>query len=461
MTSSQKTILLPVFHGHISRNLLLTGIFKIWSARDDIRWVIVTHDFKKDYLTSKFPGPNVVIEGLDLEMVKIPPVERFFKSLFFFFVKCRTIKMLQREQLDLESGVIRYLFRRLLTVIFGSSQTLRDLIRWFYYHLVPVKTVVTELFKKYRPDAVILPDMTFPVDNYILHQAKMLGLPSIAMLRSWDVLTTNKGIIRLKPDRLVVHNPWLKAAAIKWGDIKGDRIDIGGMPHFDIYFKGQPAKRRLFFEKLGLDPEKRVILYSLNGGWGEGISKDIAQIISRAVSDGRLPPDLQLLIRMHPNAPREHFEKDPHYVFYWPEGVRFNKGRLSDMEFTESWLQELYDVIYYSDVTINAQSTMSIDAAALDKPVINICFDGYQKLPYIKSIRRLYDMDHYRPIVESGGVRQVWSESELIGWLNKYLADPSLDRAGRERIVSEQCFISDGRSAQTTAQYVLDFLDNT
>jgi hypothetical protein len=101
---------------------------------------------------------------------------------------------------------------------------------------------------------------------------------------------------------------------------------------------------------------------------------------------------------------------------------------------------------------------MSIDAAAFDKPVINLAFDGYEKLPYIKSVRRLYDLEHYVPVVKSGGVRLAYNEKELIEWINKYLENPSLDRVGRKRMLEEQCYKFDGKSTARTAGYVLDFL---
>ena len=181
-------------------------------------------------------------------------------------------------------------------------------------------------------------------------------------------------------------------------------------------------------------------------------------MISQAITNGRLSQNTQLLVRMHPNSQREEFKDSPHTVFHRPAGIYFNQGRLSDMEFNQEWLQELMDSLFYSDVTINAQSTMSIDASAFDKPIINLAFDGYEKLPYIRSVRRLYDIAHYQPILKSGGVRLVYSETELLDWLNRYLVDPTLDRAGRQRILTEQGGSVDGGNGRRTADCILEFL---
>jgi len=40
----------------------------------------------------------------------------------------------------------------------------------------------------------------------------------------------------------------------------------------------------------------------------------------------------------------------------------------------------------------------------------------------------------------------------------RYLADPSLERDGRRRVVLDQCQFTDGRSAERVARCVLDEL---
>jgi CDP-glycerol glycerophosphotransferase (TagB/SpsB family) len=455
---TRKTIFMPIFHGHIARNVLMTDIFKILSGRKDLKLVIFTYDFKKEYYQREFARDNVIIEGVDLNAIPVNPFEKIFKFLFSCFVDSPRAVIVFREMYEEDNKFLPYLSRRMTTFILGHCRFLRNTIRRSQFFLVKPKKLFLELFDKYKPDALFLPDMTFSVDNYLLRIGKQCHLPSIAMLRSWDVLTSNKGTIRVKPDKLIVHNEFMKKMAMKWGDVKAKDTFVAGMPHFDYYITDRPTPKEEFFRKIGLDPSRRVILFALTGPRTAGINQDIIDIISKAIDDGRLPSDIQILVRMHPNSDKESFKKNPHAVFHRPEGVYFSQGRLTDMEFTKEWLQELLDTLYYSDITINPQSTMSIDAAAFDKPVINLAFDGYEKLPYIKSVRRLYDLEHYVPVVKSGGVRLAYNEKELIEWINKYLENPSLDRVGRKRMLEEQCYKFDGKSTARTAGYVLDFL---
>lgn len=449
---------MPIFHGHTARNVLLTDIFKILAEQADLKLVIFTYDFKKDYYQKEFARPNVIIEGVDDEKIDRVKHEVFFKPLFAAFAHSNRTIMVFKERLDEGGSYKKYLGRRLLAATVGRSRILREIIRWLYYRLIPPKDLFVKYFEKYKPEAVFLPDITFHIDGYIQRIARERKIPSIAMLRSWDALTSSKGTVRLKPDRLIVHNEFMKEMAVKFGDMAADDVFIGGMPHFDHYFKKKPTAKSEFFKRFGLNPNKKVVLFALTGPRTASINQDIITIVSKAINDGHLPENVQILVRMHPNSEMEEFKNDPNIIFHRPKGVYFEKGRLADMEFTEEWLQELLDSLYYSDIIINAQSTMTIDAAALDKPVINLAFDGYEKLSYIRSVRRLYDIDHYQPIIKTGGVRIVRNEEELVKWINHYLADPAIDGDGREKILTEQCWRIDGKNSQRTAELILNFI---
>jgi CDP-glycerol glycerophosphotransferase (TagB/SpsB family) len=106
-------------------------------------------------------------------------------------------------------------------------------------------------------------------------------------------------------------------------------------------------------------------------------------------------------------------------------------------------------------VVVNTRSTIAIDAAALDRPVVCAGFDGNRTLPYQNSVRRYLDYSHYRKMLDIGGVAVANSPSELITLVNNYLRDPTIDREGRARIVERQCRAIDGKTGQRVGEYVL------
>src|SRR3989344_209517 len=136
-------------------------------------------------------------------------------------------------------------------------------------------------------------------------------------------------------------------------------------------------------------------------------------------------------------------------------------GAGSFSEILEKDMEHLADTIFYAAVIITTTSSISIDAALFDKPTINIAFDGWEKRPFWKSVRRKFSKyhAHYQYIVKSGGVSIAWTFDELVAAINRYLEHPELDREGRARIVSEQCYKHDGQSGKRIAGSLLNFME--
>jgi len=105
-------------------------------------------------------------------------------------------------------------------------------------------------------------------------------------------------------------------------------------------------------------------------------------------------------------------------------------------------------------------TSLSLDSTVFNKPQIMINFDGWEKRPYFKSVKKYHDEDHMIKLIDTKGVRMVDSEDELIDAINAYLENPNLDNEGRARILDEQLHKIDGQSGQRVAKNVLDFVDS-
>jgi CDP-glycerol glycerophosphotransferase (TagB/SpsB family) len=118
----------------------------------------------------------------------------------------------------------------------------------------------------------------------------------------------------------------------------------------------------------------------------------------------------------------------------------------------------LRDTLAYSDVVVNTVSTITIDAVALGKPVVNVAFDLHDR-NYHRSVRRYFSLVHIRLIVKSGASRLAGSFDELVSLTTRYLVNPELEREERARFAEEMCYKVDGKSAERISAYLLDALD--
>jgi hypothetical protein len=78
-------------------------------------------------------------------------------------------------------------------------------------------------------------------------------------------------------------------------------------------------------------------------------------------------------------------------------------------------------MIKISDVCVQVASTIRLDAAACDKPVISIAYDGPRLLPYSQSVKRLYDYSHQVPLNRLKMDQMVYNKSQLFASLDKTL----------------------------------------
>ena len=122
------------------------------------------------------------------------------------------------------------------------------------------------------------------------------------------------------------------------------------------------------------------------------------------------------------------------------------------------FINELRDTLFHSDVVINTCSSISLDATAMNKPVINIGFDLEQK-EYLFSIKRYYDFNHFKPVVETGATKLALCFNELIHFILRYLNNPELENEERAQLRHNMCYKVDGQSSKRIADTFIRQLD--
>ena len=102
-------------------------------------------------------------------------------------------------------------------------------------------------------------------------------------------------------------------------------------------------------------------------------------------------------------------------------------------------MQFLANLTYHADLNVNLSSTMTLDFALRDKPVVNVAFDVANPPRFgLPLWEHHYRFEHYQPVIALGAARFARSTDELAAHVDAYLADPSLDREGRRKLVALQ-----------------------
>jgi hypothetical protein len=357
----------------------------------------------------------------------------------------------------------QYLTLRALNRLVGRWAWLRD--AWLRLESLLISGRELEpLLRDLRPALLVTgtPGTEY-LDALLLRCARRLGIANLCVVLSWDNLTS-KGYMAARPDRLVVWNERMREEAVELHDYRPGDVEVAGVAHFDIYQRPDALLSRAdVCRRLGIDPARPIVLFGTVSPFLFPQNHEIAELLGRAAADGRLANHAQVVVRLHPQAAgkgqygdvRERYEALRRSL---PQDVALDVPQVETSGLQWSlppdemvWLASL---LHESGVVVNVASTLAIDAALSRRPIIGVAFDGRQRLPYPRSIRRAYDYTHYRPIMETGGAPIAESEEELITMINRYLADPTLDTEGRERMAREQAEYLDGRSGARVARAI-------
>jgi hypothetical protein len=105
-------------------------------------------------------------------------------------------------------------------------------------------------------------------------------------------------------------------------------------------------------------------------------------------------------------------------------------------------------MLLHADVGINVASTVSLELAMFDKPVLNVAFNPVGVPESELSYARYYRFDHYAPVVASGAVELIHRPGEVAERVTHALAAPS-ERASERHDLLRDMFgdTLDGRSA--------------
>jgi hypothetical protein len=195
--------------------------------------------------------------------------------------------------------------------------------------------------------------------------AHRIGLPVAFVPFSWDNLT-NRGLIRVPPDRVLVWNERQKHEAVAMHGVPADRVTVVGAPRFDEFFAMRPATtREAFCTGQGLDPARPLLLYLCSSKF---VAPDEVGFVRRwihairSAADARLR-DAAILVRPHPANADQWTTADLGAVEQ--AAVWQGQGRMQSD-------QSLYDSLFHSAAVVGLNTSAIIEASILERPVYTI-----------------------------------------------------------------------------------------
>lgn len=466
-------ILIVGLTDYVIRNLLRSS-FAARARELDLRLHgLVYPEMLSAYREMLFKELGMTIEPQDLVGLTAPRTERLASRANLYQrsrVNCRTYRAKRRNSLAERyypiSTKLKFEAALLLGRVGGKLGWEKGLVDQYFDAVAQsayVQNVCLPYLRRNRPTLVVSASADGFPDTPWLIAAGLLGIPRVVWIRSWDNITTKCELIPDAELFLVWSDFMEKELRLYFPRYNHRHILRIGTPQFDGHRDHvNIISRQEFCARVGLDPNRPIVLYCTGGTHICQNEHLVIKHVYQAVQELKDLGNPQLLVRLHPYfwaTNIDLYKEIPTDLIFWPKredaAKRFNSSAAGLLEDYRIMLSSFY----HQAVNVNIASTVTLDSAVYDRPIICVAYDGSQKLPRSLSVRRFYlDYEHFIQVIKARAVDVVWNRRELKQSLRQALVDPRGRRTERHRLVDLECGIVDGKAGERLAE-VLNQVD--
>jgi hypothetical protein len=197
------------------------------------------------------------------------------------------------------------------------------------------------------------------------------------------------------------------------------------------------------------------------------------EALAKLVSSNELTEPSQLLIRLHPS----HFQDKPKIFAEERERIFALEKQYPNVHVVKPValggslgyyggedMDEKSSMMAHSDVLVTVYSTMVVETAVHDTPIVAAVIDvpgGWNKpKKFSLSLKKIGNWPTHKRFRNAEAGRVAQNESELCAILNAYLQNPSLDAEQRRKFIQDEITFTDGTSGKRTAEFILKILNS-
>ena len=452
--------------------LLMSGVEVILFTDDEARLAI----------EERFHQPGIIFEGLRLK-----ECERYFQTVDPFVQRClqllRWVGGSQRINVTAMEGNYHLLaggftgggryalpLLRIMIWLMRRSRLLRQLVVRTQQRYNPA--IYKDLFDKYQPALVVARTPGWRMDRYLLREAAARGIRTVATIVGWD--NPSSYCLNGAPmDDITCWSAIQKEELVLGSDWDPKRVNISGIPSYDGYFlRSWLIRRDEYFRQHGLDPNRKLLAYACSFETFHPNFPNIAAI-AELVNEGKLNQHCQLLIRLHPNhflpgtrfegearRVREYIKNMPHVHLVEPVSLGGGLGHYSGED-----MPEKASMMAYADVFLTVYSTMVVETAIHDRPIISVTIDtpgGWNMLDvYSLPLTAIGEWPTHQRFRQSGAGRVAVNQAEVRQHIDFYLINPMADSQKRHQFIQDECTYIDGSAGRRTGEYLLHLIEES
>src|SRR6266498_5035535 len=447
--------------------------------------ILLTDDETKDQIAPKFSWPGLSFEGLRLKQANAY-ANGYHPRLQWLLAYLRRVggsRRINTEAMDSHIWEVwvenSWKFRlgiwipaALAILVLRTFSSARKFLVRIQNRFIPRPNLYSDLFASYKPDLIIASTAGWRLDRYLLREATLRNVPTMAAIVGWDN-PSSYAIRGASMDYVTCWSQLQKDELVYGSDWDPERVHIGGIPSYDGYFRREwQLSKDDYFKLHNLDPERKLISYACSFVHFAPNYPNVEALAKLASSDALVEPS-QLLIRLHPS----HFQDKPRIFADERERIFALEKQYPNVHVVKPValggslgyyggedMDEKSSMMAHSDVLVTVYSTMVVETAVHDTPIVAAVIDapgGWNKpKKYSLSLKKIGKWPTHKRFRDAKAGRVASNEKELCEVINLYLKNPSLDAAERRKFIEDEITFTDGTSGKRTAEFILKILSS-
>ena len=317
--------------------------------------------------------------------------------------------------------------------------------RWHYGQLRYLPHALRAPMQRERPALALANLQMHSVVPFVVG-ARRFGLPLIGHIASWDH-TVGKGIVAPYARRYVVQNETMRSDLVRYHGIDAHRIVVTGWPQTDVFHRRRPrSDYETVLRGLGLGPSQPLVMVMGNTPTNAPYEANFVERLVgwwRENAGGRF----SLLFRPHP--------RDREWRTRFAAALSEGDAAVQEPSFTD--LEILATLLQHSDAVVTNAGTILLDALANDRPAVCVLYDEGAPAGESWALKNVSG-EHYKPLFESNAFYRATHFEEVVGGIERALADPDDLTEERARAVRAVLGKIDGHAAERVVDAITSAL---
>ena len=437
--------------------------------------VLLTDDALREQIGARFAQSGLMVEGLRLGQAAryVDEQDREVQWWLHFLRRVGSSNRINTEAMDsyiwevsAEEGRRRKVFLPLAKAGIGllrrSCRARRALVN---YQQRYSPSFYQDLFERYKPDLVVASTPGWRLDRFLLREAARRGITTAAVVVGWDN-PSSYSLPGAPVDWITCWSELQKEELVLGSDWAPERVGIGGIPSYDGYFrKTWLMPRSDYFKLHNLDPERKLLAYAASFVTFSPNYQNI-ETLARLVASDKLVEPSQLLVRLHPNhfhdnhlyaGEREKIlelaQQYPHVHIVKPVPIGGSLGFYSGED-----MPEKTSMMAHADVFLTVYSTMVVEAAIHDRPIVSVCIDAPKGWDWPRKfslpLSQIGGWPTHSRFREAGAGQVALNEEQACQAINDYLRNPDADFEKRRAFIANECTFTDGSAGKRTGEFL-------